>query len=155
MKSAINIVIVSLNEKFCKSVATNLADSLEMYHADCEEMIVYNLGNPKEVLSKCGIEYYNKKTKGAVRNCSEYENTVISISYELFKTYQYLFENSLSIFIALPEGKEDKVPNKIDNQTRNQFLYRNCQIVVQMEQKSTKKCVEKVIQTLGEYYENC
>ena len=155
MKSAINIVMISLNEKFCKSVAKNIADSLEMYHADCEEMIVYNLGNPKEVLAKCGIEYYNKKIKGAVRNCSEYENTVISISYDLFKSYQYLFENSLAVFLELPEGREDKVTNKIDYKTRNEFLQQNSQIVVKMDQKSIKKCVDKVIQKLGEYYENC
>lgn len=154
MKNAINIVIVSLNEKFCKGVATCLAESLEMFNADCEDMVSYSLINPKEVLDKCGLEYFKKKQKAAVRNCSEYENTVLSISYDLFKTYQKLFENSLVVYVKLPEGREDKVPNKIETKVRGKFLEANCQIMVEMQQKATKKCVNAIIQKMGEYYEN-
>lgn len=155
MKNTINVVIVSLNDKFCKAVAISLADRLEMFNADCEEMVAYSLINPKEMIEKCGIEYFNKKQRAAVRNCSEYENTVLSISYDLYKSYQYLFENSLVVYLQLPEGKEDKVPNKIDRNERDGYLQNNSQIVAFMQQKSVKKCVNLIMQKMGEYYENC
>ena len=54
-KSAINIVIVALNEKFSKNVASSLAEKLDMFVSDCHDLIVYDLVNPKEVLDKCGL----------------------------------------------------------------------------------------------------
>ena len=155
MKSHINIILVSLNDKLAKSVARSLADSLDMLSADCHEMIVYNLTNPKEVVEKCGLEYYKKKEKGVVRNCSEYLDTVISIGYDLFKTYQHFFTNSLVVYLALPQGLEDKIPNELDFETRDSFLKENSQIVVGYGQKSAKQFLELTLKKLGEYYENC
>ena len=101
------------------------------------------------------FEYYKKREKGVVRNCSEYLDTVVSISYELFKTYQHFFENSLVVYLALPHGLEDKVPNEIDFETRDAYLKENSQIVVGYGQKSAKQFVELTLKKLGEYYENC
>lgn len=155
MERPINIVIVSLNDKFCKSAAQSIADSLDMFKADVKDLIVYDLINPQEVLEKCGIEYLKNRERGVVRNCSEYYDTVISINYDIFKPNIDFFQNSLVIYIKLPEGKQDKIPNKIDYKTRDEFLAENCNLLVELEQKSIKKCVEKTLQKLGEYYENC
>ncbi|MBO5395000.1 MAG: hypothetical protein J6A28_03750 [Clostridia bacterium] len=155
MERTRNIVLVSLNDKFCKSAGKNLADRLDMFSVDCEEMVEYNLINPKEVIEKCGLEYFKKKQRAAVRNCSEYENTVISISYDLYRAYQSLFEESLAIYIRLPHGKQDKVPSEIDFETRDAFLTNNAQILIELEQKQHKKCINMIIQKMGEYYENC
>ena len=155
MNRPINIVLVSLNDKLCKSAGELLAESLEMFSANCEEMIIYDLINPKEVIEKCGIEYFKKREKAVIRNCSEYENTVFSINYSLLKSYQELFDHSVIIYIQLPKEKQDKVPNEIDFDVRDTFLADVCQIIVKMEQKSSKKCVEQILEKLGEYYENC
>ncbi|MBQ8792844.1 MAG: hypothetical protein IJZ62_04495 [Clostridia bacterium] len=155
MNRPINIVLVSLNEKFCKSVGENLADSLEMFSANCEELIIYDMINPKEVIEKCGIEYFRKRERDVVRNCSEYEDNVLSVSYNLFKSYHELFNNSLIICIRLPKGKQDKVPNEIDYQNRDDFLSQNSHINISLEQKSIKKCNEFILKKMGEYYENC
>ena len=155
MKKHINIVLVSLNDGLARSVARSLADSLDMLSADCHEMIVYSLANPKEVVDKCGFEYYKKREKGVVRNCSEYLDTVISISFDLFKAYNEFFENSLIVYLALPHGLEDNVPNEIDFDTRDAFLKENAQVVVGFAQISTKQFLGLTLKKLGEYYENC
>lgn len=155
MEKQINIVLVSLNDKLAKSVARSLADTLDMLSADCHEMLVYNLTNPKEVIDKCGLEYYKKRERGVIRNCSEYLDTVISISFDMFKAYQHFFSNSLVVYLALPQGLEDKIPNELDFETRDAFLKENSQIVVGYSQKSAKQFVELTLKKLGEYYENC
>ena len=155
MNTPINIVLVSLNDKFCKAVGQSLSETLDMFNANCEEMIIYDMANPKDVISKCGVEYFKKREFSVVRNCSEYHNTVLSIGFDHFKSYNDLFKNSLIIYIKLPSGKQDKVPNQINYEMRDQFFSEKAQILVDMPQKSLKKCVNLIISKLGEYYENC
>lgn len=155
MDRLINIALISLNEKFCISIGESFAESLDMFHVNCEEMIMYDLTSPKEVIEKCGLEYFKKRERSVVRNCSEYVNTVITVSYNLFKSYKELFKNSLVVYIQLPQEKCDKVPNEIDYQTRNEFAMANSQIVISLTQKSIKKCMELLHKKIGEYYENC
>ena len=155
MNRPINIVLVSLNDKFCRSVASSLAERLDMFNADCHDMLVYDLIDPKAVIEKCGIEYFKKREKGVMENCSEYHNTVLTINFDLYKTHSNCFINSLVLFLRLPEGKQDKVPNSLDFELRDAFLAENSHIIVSMEQKSVKKCVDLIIKKMGEYYENC
>ena len=64
----INILIVSLNDTFSNKVAISLADRLDMFVVDCYQMIVYDLTNPKEVLEKCGIEYFKKRERSVIKH---------------------------------------------------------------------------------------
>lgn len=155
MNKPINIVLVSLNDKFSRSVASSLASRLDMFNADCHDMLIYDLVNPKEMIEKCGIEYFKKREKGVMENCSEYHNTILTIPFELYKSYSNCFINSLVLFLRLPEGKQDKVPSELNFVARDAFLAENSHIIIAIEQKSVKKCVEKIINKMGEYYENC
>ena len=85
INAPINIVVVALSEKFSKAIASSLANRLDMFMVDCHEMIVYDLIDPKDVLDRCGIEYFKKRERSVVRNCAEFYNTVVSINYELLK----------------------------------------------------------------------
>ena len=105
INAPINIVVVALSEKFSKMIASSLAKKLDMFIVDCHEMIVYDLVNPKDVIEKCGIEYFKKREQGVVRNCAEFHDTVISINYELLKEYQNLFTNSIIFYVKLPKDK--------------------------------------------------
>lgn len=154
-KDVINILIVSLNDNFSKRVASFLADNLEMLSADCHELIVYDLINPKEVIEKCGIEYFKKRERGVLKACSEYENSTISINYDLFYEHANLFDKSLIIYLKLPYEKITKVPNKIEFDNRNEFLEKNSDEIIMLEKKSCNHAINKIIQKMGERYENC
>ena len=155
MKKHKNIILICLNESFCKLVASELASFLDMYVADCHDMLVYDLINPKDVLDKCGIEYFKNREKSVLAGCSDYENTVLSINYDLYYQYSSIFEDSLVVYLNLPDGKQDKVANKIDYKNRNKFLLAKADVLIELEQKSIKKAIEKIIIKLGELYENC
>ncbi len=149
-ENILNIVIVSLDDKFNKNVSSLLADKLEMFFADTKELIEYDLINPKDVLQKCGIEYFKKREKKVVENISLYEGTIISIPFDLFKDYFYLFEKSIIIYLELPEGKISNSINHIAYQNRNEYLVKHCDIKINLEKKLKLQTVNKIIEKLGE-----
>lgn len=154
-KDVQNILIVSLNDNFSKRVASFLANSLDMLAADCHELIVYDLINPKEVLEKCGIEYFKKRERGVIKACSEYVNATISINYDLFYEHNSLFIKSFIIFLKLPYERITKAPNKIEFDARNKILEDHADAVINLDKKSCNIAVNKIIQKMGEIYENC
>jgi len=152
----INIVIVALNEKFSKAIASSLSEKLDMFMVDCHEMIVYDLIDPKDVLDKCGIEYFKKREKSVVRNCAEFYNTVVSISYELLKEYQDLFKNSLVFYVKLPKDKVLQAPSIVDFENRDDQLDKISNgNIIKLDKRSTVQAVEKIMIRIGEIYENC
>ncbi len=154
-KEPINIVVVALNDKFSKGIASSLATKLDMFMVDCHEMIVYDLINPKDVLDKCGVEYFKKRERGVIRNCAEYYNTIISINYDLLKEYQELFSNSLIFYIKLPKDKINQAPNFVNYKNRDETLIKiSNKNVVELDKRSSLKAVEKIMEKLGEFYEN-
>lgn len=154
-QSAINIVVVSLSDKFTKAVASSLSTKLDMFMVDCHDMIVYDLINPKDVLEKCGIEYFKKREKGVVRNCAEYFDTIISINYELLKEYRELFSKSLVFYIRLPEEKIKQAPNLVAYEHRDAVLSEiSKENIIQLDKRSSVQAVEKISIKLGEIYEN-
>ena len=149
-KTLKNIVVVSLDEKFAKNVAKVLADMLEMYFADCKELIAYDLINPEEVLQKCGLEYFKKREKGVVSNCADYENTVISVSYDLFKEYTKLFNNSFIVYLELPKLRLKEPPSKLAYQSRDEFLKDNADMTLSFDRKVVLSAAKQIVCRLGD-----
>lgn len=145
-----NILIVSLDSKFCKDVARELANELDMFYADCKELIVYDLINPKEILEKCGFEYLKKREKSVIKNCAEYENTVISINFNLYKEYYKLFASTIIFYLELPKLKLKETTNKIAYQSRDEFLSKFCNVKLSFERKSKLNATNQIIEKLGE-----
>lgn len=153
-KEIINILIVSLNDRFSKNIATNLASNLNMFFSDCYELVVYDLINPKEVLEKCGLEYLKRREKNVLENCAEYTNTVFSINFDYIKEHLSIFDKSLIIYLDLPENKVTKVANKIDYANRSDFLKVTSDIVIKIDKCLIKKTTSMILNKLGELYEN-
>lgn len=156
INAPINIVVVALSEKFSKAIASSLANRLDMFMVDCHEMIVYDLIDPKDVLDRCGIEYFKKRERSVVRNCAEFYNTVVSINYELLKEYQNLFTSSLVFYVKLPKDKIEQIPSFVSYENRDENLTKiSNENVIELNKRSPLQAVEKIINKLGEYYENC
>ena len=154
-KDVINIMIVSLNYNFSKNVSEELANKMDMLFADCYDLIVYDLMSPKEVLEKCGIEYFKKRERAVLNQCVDYYNTVLTMNYELFRENYEIFDKSLIIYLLLPEDKVDKITNKIVYENRNTFFCSHCDSIIEMEDCQVASAVSKIINKMGELYENC
>ena len=154
-KEVINIMIVSLNYNFSKNVCEKLANELDMQYADCYDLIVYDLMSPNEVLEKCGIEYFKRRERAVLNQCVDYFNTVLTMNYELFKDNYEIFNKSLILYLLLPEDKVDKVTTKIVYENRNTFFCSHCDKVIEIADCQIDNAVNKIMNTMGELYENC
>lgn len=144
----VNILLVSLDEKFAKSVATNLADSLDMFIADCKELIEYDLVDSKTVLKTCGIEYLKKREKKVIEKSSEYQNTILTIGFTLFKEYTLFFEKSVIIYLKRQYKMVTKTVNKIEYENYDEFLMETADFTVEVDDCSAQEGAEKIMQKL-------
>lgn len=153
-KEVQNIVLVTLNDNFSKRVTSFLAEKLDMHFVDCYDMVVYDLINPKEVIDKCGIEYFKMREKGVIKNCSSFLNTCISINYDLLVQNLECFNKSYIIYLKLPYEKITKIPNKIDFENRDKRLEKIADNCICLDKKSCNRAAELIIKRMGELYEN-
>lgn len=150
LKNIKNIVIISLDDRFSRNVASFLAEKLDMFVVDTKAMIAYELASPKEIIQKCGYEYLKEREKSVVKNVSRFENTIISISFDRFKEYEEYFDSSIIIYLKLPVEKTRTVPNKISYVSRDEFLHSKANIELYFERKSKINASKQIIEKLGE-----
>jgi len=146
----INILLVSLDDKFAKNVSGMLADNLDMFVADCKELIEYDLVDSKNVLKTCGLEYLKKREKKVIKNCASYENTVLTINIDLFKNYSDLFDRSLVVYLRRKRKAISKVVNVIGYENYDEFIKENVDIIVDFDKSSAAMVVEMVLQKMKE-----
>jgi len=99
-----NITFIALNNGLKKEIAKNLAEKLEMFYIDINELIKYQIPNTSEVITLAGIEYYNEEETKIVKTVSSYENTLITIDLDTFfnnNNYLHLKENSVFIYLKV------------------------------------------------------
>lgn len=104
MKS--NFVLVGLNENITKQIADAVASDLNMFFLDINDLIKYNFSD-EEVISKVGMEYFDRQVKKLIASASEYENTVINCPYDLFlqeENLQALKNKAIVIFISIDKN---------------------------------------------------
>ena len=119
-----NVILIGFDQIFNKKIGMYLADKLDMFFVDVEELIEYNLINSKEALLKCGRDYIEKEERKTVRSVSEYENTIASISYDIFLNNKHFFEGN-NIKILLRPKKVNQV-EKIALEDRITLLLPDC-----------------------------
>lgn len=159
MKS--NILLVGLDYNFVKSVARELANKLDMFFLDVNDLIEYNLIDAKNVKVKCGVEYFEKVEKKIALSVGEYENTVINFPYSLFLNANFsniLSQRALIIFIKM--DKETLVKENFKNNQNtlsleiltcdelNKLLIEKSDIVVENSTLNTKICIDDIIKNL-------
>ena len=149
LKTINNLVIVSLDDNYSKAVAQTLANQLDMFGCDVKELIIYDLINPEEILEKCGYEYLKKREKGVVRSSADYQNTVISVSFDLYKEYSEEFTKSLIIYLQLQKTSIRTTTSKIAYQSRDEFLKDKADIVVSLDRKSKISACKGIVEKLG------
>ena len=149
LKTINNLVIVSLDDNFSKAVAQTLANQLDMFGCDVKQLIIYDLINPEEILEKCGYEYLKKREKGVVRSSADYQNTVISVSFDLYKEYSEEFTMSLIIYLQLQKTSIRAITSKIAYQSRDEFLKDKADIVLMLDRKSKISACKGIVEKLG------
>ena len=149
-KEIVNILIVSLDSKFSETISVAFANDMEMFFLDCRKMIIYDLEDPKAVEEKCGTEYLKKREKKVLKNCADFENTVLSISADLFHENCQVFSKSYIIYIELSQDFVKETIDNIEYKNYNKFFKQNADLIVKSEDENIPNLLEKIKKSLGE-----
>lgn len=105
--SAINLCLVGLTRNFTDDICRKLAMHLEMFYADAQDLVDYEL-NVEDMEKICGKDYLLKKKKSLIFNIFSYENAVINLDYAFLndrEIYEHVKSKSLIIFLKMDKPK--------------------------------------------------
>lgn len=160
-----NITIICLSSQFRKTVAKKLADELDMFYADVNEIMEYNLIN-SEMLEKAGQEYFDENEQKTLKTISSYENTVLTLNYSTLNknnNFALLKQNTLIIFMELDyscfkvlNSQENSSPlasiNEIAYQDRTTNIANLSDIVVHESVAEVSTAVADIIKGINDYF---
>lgn len=152
------IIITGLVDTLNKGVASNLSDKLAMFLLDVNKLIEYGLEQKEEMILKCGVDYYKKQEKKMLKSTKNYENTVASISYDLYavdNNYK-LFNSTAYSFYVRVDKPLLKSFNNVDSVTqiafeeRDKVLSQKCNYVIDVKTNDANQIVGTILNKLKE-----
>lgn len=149
-KNCINILLVGLDDKFCKSVSQELAETLQMHFTDCGDIVNYYIQEKDLILQKVGLDYLKRKEKSALKECANFRDCVLTINFDYFKHNLTLFKNSAICYLRIDDDKKLNVIDRISFNSRDEFLKENSHIIVDLKKNDKHKAVKTLIKNLGE-----
>lgn len=164
-----NIVLIGFLKDPTKQIAKRLALDFDLYFADVEGMLEYNLTNENEIENLCGIDYLNGLKKKVLKDISSYENTLIAMPYSIFianNNYEMFKENCTIVFLNYSQNllqenfkyiKDDFIRKTqeaflIAYEERTQFCKENSNLTIDIVKPELDTAYKRVKKFLDDYY---
>ena len=124
-----NLLMLSLENYISKHTKQKLADSLDLFFADINDILEYNLID-NSMLETCGKKYFDKETKKVLHSVSQYENSLVSGNINLFlndDTIKQFKEKFIVVYMQydkkqLQKMQEDETQTSKDNKIHHNNL---------------------------------
>ena len=160
-----NITIICLVNDYKKRVAKALADELEMFYADVNEIMEYNLIND-EMLEKAGQQYFDENESKTVKTIASYDNTILTLNFSTLNkgnNLDILKKDSLIIYLKLNflkfcelnryENKKSLIKiNEIEFEDRNTYISSFADIIVNVVHAELSSVVNEIINDINKYF---
>lgn len=139
-----NLVILCLNKNYSKSIGKQLADSLELFFVDLNDILEYNLIN-NNMLQNSGLKYYQKERQKTINSITTYENSLVCGSIDLFFDNDNISKFKQNFVILYLQLKKDDL-QKLNMQDSTQ----NSKNLIAFEQEDIAcKSVANLTATVG------
>ena len=156
-----NIVVVSLSNNYSRQVGKQLADFLEMFYVDLNDILEYNLVNDK-MLETAGKEYFDKERKKIINSVTSYENSLVVADIELFllnNNFVYFKSNFLIIYLYCNETELERYESAFKNKRNlyafneeNEIVKKFSDLIVKVDLKKDNQC-EQIKKAIIKYLE--
>ena len=160
-----NVCIIGLIPDFTASVSQDLAEKLDMFYANVDDIIEFELMDVKKLEEVCGTEYLIKKEKDIVRNICSYENSLLTLNYSVLnneENIKNIRDNCLLIYLRFDRPNyvssmkkvEKDEPLSEDVFNDRDFICKNIsEFTIDCNAALSKKgVVELIYRSLLEYY---
>lgn len=104
--SKANICIIGLSKTFTDKVCKQLSMRMEMYYANVQDILEFELMDLERVEKVCGPEYVLKEERSIIKRVCSYDNTIINVDYSSLNNdvnLEVITENCLLIYVRLDE----------------------------------------------------
>jgi len=165
-----NITMFCFLSKYSKNVAKILADKLEMFYVDFDELFEFDLVDSEHILKtlgkRAGTKYMAGIEQKTIRKVNEFENTIITISpQKLFsdKVTAAFKESSFFAYLQMtPSAAEMRAEISGDNvdsallgigfSERDKLYVATSDVVVNCSKLKEKRATKKLIKELKSYF---
>lgn len=167
--SKANICIVGLSKQFTNDVSKQLSIRMDMFYANIQDILEFELMDLDKVEEVCGVEYLLKQERSIVRRVCSYDNTLINVDYSCLNNdnnLEVIRDNCLIIYLKLNEKRfikeleKENINNNVKNIDKDLFHDRDflcnkfSDISVNCEEYSDSEIVDIVIEKILEFYTN-
>ena len=165
-----NITLFCFLNQYSKNVAKILADKLDMFYVDFQELLEFDLVDAGHIIKtlgkRDGAKYINGIEQKTVTKVNEFENTVITISpQKLFsdKTPEAFRKSSFFVYLQMSQSAMnvqcEKSGDKVDSSLlgigfsdRDKLYVAESAVVVNCSKLKEKKAAKKIIKELKAYF---
>lgn len=140
------IVVICQNNECGKIICNSLANKLDMYYSDINELLEYNFINEK-MKKNCGLDYYKKEVEKYITSFKNFQNALLRVDYKFLKigdTWNKLKDNLLFIYV-----KDIKNPF---SKREEQKLLNGTDFTICYSKFDEKIILEKIMYALRLYY---
>lgn len=119
-----NLCLIGLSKQFTDEICKELSVRLDMFYANVEQILEYELQDMQRMEELCGKEYLLKEEKSIIKRVATYENTVVNINYSNLNNetnLNYIKSNCLLIYLKLEKDRYRREQDK-ENLTKNEKL---------------------------------
>lgn len=102
----LNICVVGLARDFTDKVCADLASGLELYYANVEKILEFELFDQENMEKVCGKDYLLREEKSIIKRLCSYEDTLINLNYFNLNNEEILGivkEHCLLIYLHMSE----------------------------------------------------
>jgi shikimate kinase len=162
-----NICIIGLATNFTKTVAKALSDKLEMFYADINDLLKFDLLDIEEAEKKCGKAYITKLEKNKIKTVAGYNNTIITVNYSSLtseENIKHIRKNAIIIYLKLSKTEyeqklktENLSPSKetlflsVFND-RDFISSKICDLIINCKTLTNEQIVDLIIKSVLKYY---
>lgn len=164
-----NICIIGLSKQFTDYVGKQLSIRMDMFYANIQEILEFEIMDKEEMEQVCGLDYLNKEERSIINRICSYDNTLVNMEYSRLNDDEILNvvkENCLLIYLRLDEKRFLKEIKKDNMGESARLLDRDmmpdrdflcgqlADITVECGQMEENELIDGVIEDILKYYSN-
>ena len=162
-----NICVIGLSNGFTDQVSKQLSIRLDMFYANVQQILEYELIDLMRIEEICGKEYLLKEEISIIRRICSYENTIINIEYANLNNetiLNFVRENCLIIYLKLSDERflEEQDKEELSANTkglnlellheRDAICTKISDIVLDCKENDIDDIIEDFIEKIVHYY---
>lgn len=154
-----NLIVVGLSNEFVRFISSRLAEKLNFYYLDVDNLLDYSLMDRIKMNEVCGAKYLDEQEKKVIKSLNDYEKTVMSIKIDTFiANLKFISSDNIKVYASFnksnlkdvnqllkPEFETEIVLNELTFNEEDKFLKKNCDIVINCDINNIDACLEELI----------